>query len=534
MNSLDNYKDQVYNIGSPSPNPSKSPLKNLPKTVEKEFDFSEEVVPNTSTVKPKRKNSKTKLPKVPGSSAAKRKLDREDNLGDSPPKRVKMMTPEMFEDYLKKVDEKNEKSKKESEEFFSKSLAKFESRFDDLAKDTDESITKGLSKFDRRLDGLASKLDKVIVDNAEASEQVKTEITGMKEQVSGLQASVDDQRVKFENKLVELEGNFDKLSESVISASNINTKEIMETLVPLVKDEVIATVKKEVKDEVLPPVKATWNAIQAQKVFEHEHSMLVLGLQADKPPMEAAENLLRNDLKVSNENMFKISVKKAIRLGKAEGNKIPPLLVTFGHPSERNLVLGHSKNLKGTRVSLKKSVPDNYREAFKRFEDQSFKLRNMPGLEYQAQIVFDGHLMLLRTKCKDTVDNKYHYTTYSKFEPPMETDTDKKSNIKTPSGTKTSPIPDSSVLSKANASLYMSVKGMKDDITEENFKKELLAYLKEEHRNFVVDFTKKKSGLAIIFCNSWESANTIATTYTNKFMNNSVSFTLFCAQNPDI
>ena len=84
--------------------------------------------------------------------------------------------------------------------------------------------------------------------------------------------------------LVEIEGNFVKLSESVISASNINPKEMMEALVPMVKDEVIATVKKEVKDEVLPPVKATWNAIQAQKVFEHEHSMLVLGLQTDKPP----------------------------------------------------------------------------------------------------------------------------------------------------------------------------------------------------------------------------------------------------------
>ena len=436
----------------------------------------------------------------------------------------------MFEEYIKKVEE----SRKETEEQFSKGLAKFENRLDDLAKDTDESIAKGLSKFDRRLDGLASKLDKVIVDSSEASEEVKKEFVGMKEQVSGLQQSLDNQRIKFESKLEELEGNFSKLSESVLSANSTNIQEIKETLIPIVKEEVIATVKKDIKDEILPPVQATWNAIQAQKVFEHEHSLLVFGLESPKVPMEATLDLLKNNLKVTEESMLKISVKKAIKLGNSEGNKIAPLLITFGHPSERNLVMGHSKNLKGTKISLKKSVPPNYREAFKKFEDQSFKLRNMPGLDYQAQIIFDGHIMLLRTKVKDTTDSKYHYTTYWKFEPPMEpVKPDQKSSIKTPVGTKASPIPDDSVMSKVNASVYMSVKGMTDDITEDNFKKELLEYLKDEDRNLVIDFKKKRVGLGIIFCRNWEAANTIVSKYSDKFMNKPVSFTLFCANNPE-
>ena len=144
---------------------------------------------------------------------------------ESPPKRAKMMSPEMFEAYMKKVDD----SRKETEEYFSKGLAKFENRLDDLAKDTDESIAKGLSKFDRRLDGLAIKLDKVIDDNGEASEEVRKEFVGIKEQVSGLQQSVDNQRIKFESKLVELEGNFCTLSESVLTASTTNTQEIKDS-----------------------------------------------------------------------------------------------------------------------------------------------------------------------------------------------------------------------------------------------------------------------------------------------------------------
>jgi hypothetical protein len=530
MNSLKHYKDQVYNLGSPSPTPSRSPLTSLPRNLETEFEFPE--TPSSKS-KPKRNTNKTKIPKI--SSATKRKLECTEKTG-SPPKKLKMMSEDQFQEYLKKLDDKAEQTKKETDELFAKNLAHFENRLDGLARDTDESITKGMSKFGTRLDGLAKKLDKVIDDNSETKAEVKSEFVNIKEQVSGLQTSVDTHRIKFENKLVILEGNFQQLSESVITASLNNTKEIKEALIPLVKEvkeEVSNSVKKDVKADILPPVRATWNAIQAQKVWEHEHSLLVFGFASSKSPTEAALDILKTNLKISEENMMKISVKKVIRLGKGDGNKIPPLLITFGHPSERNLALNHSKHLKGTKVTIKKSVPKNYQDEFKRFDDQSFKLRNMPGLDYQAQIVFDGHLMLLRTKLKDTTENKYHYTTYWTFDPPMETETDQKSNIKVPPGTKASPIPTTDVMSKANASIFMSVKDMTEDTTEDNFKTNLLAYLKEEHRPHVTDFKMKKKGLGIIFCNTWESANLIASTYKEKFMNHSVNFAMFCTKNPD-
>ena len=75
---------------------------------------------------------------------------------------------------------------------------------------------------------------------------------------------------------------------------------------------------------------------------------------------------------------------------------------------------------------------------------------------------------------------------------------------------------------------------MSEELTEDTFKREILSYLKEEHRPMMIDFKMKKKGLGIIYCDSWNSAKTITTTYTDKFMNNPVSFTMFCYENPDV
>ena len=185
--------------------------------------------------------------------------------------------------------------------------------------------------------------------------------------------------------------------------------------------------------------------------------------------MEATNDFMKKDLKISDENLRTITVKKAMRLGKAEADKIQPVLVTFSHPSERNLVMFHSKNLRNNRISMKKSVPKQYREEFRKFEDQSFKLRNMPDLSYQTQIVFDGHIMLLRYKLRDTPEDKYHFMTYWQYEPPMVIESGPSSSLRIPPGTKASPPPSADVVAKANSSFFFSVRGLNEDITEDTF-----------------------------------------------------------------
>ena len=90
-----------------------------------------------------------------------------------------------------------------------------------------------------------------------------------------------------------MEENLNRLSESVMSTSAASTHEIKEAITPLLKEEVAEAVKKEANVKLLPSVKSTWNAIQAQKVWEHEHSLLVFGLQGTNPPFEIAVDFLK-------------------------------------------------------------------------------------------------------------------------------------------------------------------------------------------------------------------------------------------------
>ena len=520
MNSLESYKSQVYNIGSPTPSPSRTPLSRLPPNLEEDFEFtaSTETITNSG-----KKVSACKIPKFKASSAVKRKAVDSFDIGKASPKRLKMISQEQFNEF-------RAQSKKDTEESFSKAMTEFMKQ---SKLDSEKAVSDGMKKFDSRLDGLSKKLDKVIKDNSESKDEVKAEFVGLKEQVVKLKTSVDDQNLNFENRLSDLEGNVKALTDSVHENSTQNLQEIKEAIIPLIKDELIDTVKEEVKKEMMQPLRSTWIAIQKQNVWDHEHALLVFNYDAaNNSPTDSARDLLKNKLKISDENMAKIIIKQAYRLGRGSNGRVAPLFIKFGHPSERGLVLSHAKNLGNSKISVEKSVPKNYEEAFKKFKEESFKLRNMPGLDLQVQIVFDGHLMHLRTKTKDTDSDKFHYTIHSTFDPPMEPEVAvEKSSLKIPPGTRPSPKPDSALLAKINASVYMSIKGFQDNVTDDTMKRNVLEYLKEEHREKVNEIQVKKKGLLIMFCDTWENAKLISDSY-KKFMEHNVSFTLFSEKNP--
>ena len=265
-----------------------------------------------------------------------------------------MMSEKRFLEYMNKVDEKAAETKRDTETLIATTLKKFEIRVDDLVRHTDDSINKGLEKFQVRVDGLATKIYKVIKDNAEHKEVVTKEFVNIMEQVNSLQTMVTEQQTKYENKIGELEHNIAQLSDSVSSASPLDVQEMKDSLAPIINDQVSAAIKVKT-DEILPSLKSTWNCLLAQKVWEHEHSVIVFGCNTNKPLLEAANELLRINLQVNDENVQKISIKKVIRLGKLETGKTPPLLVTLGH-------LSHSKNLRNSGISLRKNVPKIYQE----------------------------------------------------------------------------------------------------------------------------------------------------------------------------
>ena len=86
-----------------------------------------------------------------------------------------------------------------------------------------------------------------------------------------LHQSVEANRIKFESKVVEIEDKVNKIQETVDNHNKVSTDTIKEVL----DAEMIPKIKDELKKDILSPVEVTWNAIQAQKVHEHEHNLIV-------------------------------------------------------------------------------------------------------------------------------------------------------------------------------------------------------------------------------------------------------------------
>ena len=241
-------------------------------------------------------------------------------------------------------------------------------------------------------------------------------------------------------------------------------------LLLFLEEQIVPKLKTEVKSDVLKAVSATWKAQLADKVREHEHSAIVFGFPVSRGSLDDAKMFLEKDLKLSRKSFNKIFLKQAVRLGKGDGNRPPPLLMHFSHPSERNLVLSHSVNLKDRSITIEQHVPKIYQAEFKKFKNIAYKLRNMPEMEYQTRIVFDNHQMLLRFKLRDTDDKKYHYITHSDYVPPMEgADSELKSSIQIPQGTIATPVISPSISDKANRSFFMT--GMTTQRTQDSFRK---------------------------------------------------------------
>ena len=505
MFTLKSYKDQVYNIGSPSPNPNSSPLKSLPKLPEKNFVIS----PSKVTLRPKRnKESKVGSPVTPPRKPKRKLVSADQSSGGSPLKKPKMISKEQF-------DEAMEKERVENKSNIDKVLASL------------GAVTTSLSTLSSQLHTLS---DEVKINNKE----VKEEIAVVNGKVTSLQSSIEDTRINLESKFKELEGTVQVLQKTVAETNAITADNIKEAVLPILEEQVIPKVKAELKKEILAPVEAAWNAMQSQDVQEHEHNLIVFNYKTnDKNLNKAAADFLRDEMKVTDDDLLKISLKKVYKLGNGKAGREPPLIIKFGHPSERNYILTFSRNIKDRKISVEKDIPKIYQKQHKIFKELAFKLRNMPEMDYQTQIIFDGHFMRLRYKKKDRDGEKYHYVIHSSWKPPMESVQVESSTIKTPIGTRATPAIDSSVTEKANTAIFMTLKGMNVRHTDDTFKTTFKEYLKAEHKDFVTEVkATKKPDLVIIYCINWEASHTIASQYKDKFMDHEVSFSLFEKTNP--
>ena len=270
--SLSNYKQQVYNPGSPNPNPTLSPLKCLPRTP---LDNSQY---NIVTLDPE-----NPLKLVIG-SATKRKLssdsDSSSNTETSPSKKLRMMTPEDVE----KMNETLMNRFKQSQDEANKTLlSQITAKFDGYSAEN-KSLKTEMNTIATKLDVLTKKQDKA------ASEAIADKL------------AIDERFRNLEAKYESLSGMFQQTLSGNIS-----------------NDSIQAAVKTYVDNST----ESTWKANLAREVLEHEHGIVIHGYRlsgnSDQEKRESAVRFLKDELKASSDLINKIRIREVTRLGSDTG-----------------------------------------------------------------------------------------------------------------------------------------------------------------------------------------------------------------------
>ena len=386
------------------------------------------------------------------------------------------------------------------------------------------------------LTGITSRMDQFatqLASNTEQSAKTEQKLETFTNNFATFKETLENSNKNVEKKIEGLEIEIGKIQDTVENSAAKITEEVKSTIVPFIQDEIAPKMKSEIKTEVLRAVDASWKLQLAKENRENDCCAIVFGLPVQTSPKNDASNFLKNDLKMNEESLGKINLKQMSRLGKGRGDRPPPLLLTFSHPSDRSLVFSHSRNLKNTKISLEKQIPKLYQNEHKKFKNLAHKLRNMPDMNYQTDISFDGHLMQLRYKKRDTPGQKYHYIIHSEYFPPVEkASSELKSSTFVPPGTVATPAISAEMMSKANCSFFMT--GMTIERTEDTFRQLLMEHINLADRDSVTDVKLNRTNTAVIYCRTWEDCSRIVSSKKDeRFQNEKVFLSLFSDKKPD-
>ena len=455
------YKEQVYNPGSPNPNPSISPLKILPKDLQS---------PYRSTPDPENPL------KITLSCKRKRNNDPEGSSN----KKQKMATKE-------EIEEMNEKL------------------------------------FKRFLDAQATS-SRALCD--EIKKEIKEDIGSIKDKIDSLSekqeaASVENKKDKEEN-----EARFKALEDKLEALENQSTSRNVEGYE--------GTIQSAVQNYVDNNSDNSWKANLAREVFDHDHGLVVHGIRIDGKDdaarRNAARKFVREELKASEELLNRIKIKDVIRLGADNGEgKPPPILIKLGHPTERNLLLPLSRNLR-RGIDIDKNIPKMYLHKHKEFKRLAWKLKTVHDV--QAQVIFDSHNLVLRYKKKDDGPIKYNWTIEKEFFPkPGDAAISlNRASARDPDKVDT-PVIDTTSTAESNQTIIVT--GVCDTVVKDNVSTEFMTYFDSKDHAHLVKIDLKHKGTVVITCRDWDGCKHIADNYSDKmFKGKVIYFTLFREENP--
>ena len=462
--SLKHYKDQVYNPGSPNPNPKSSPLRSLPKQTN--FD--------SLSINPEN-------PLKLVFSASKRKKSSSSESSPSPKKKTKMMDPEEM-------------------------------------KQLTENITAAVSQ------SVSKAILQTLRDNQDETKQDMLDLNVKIDNLTKIQEkSADDAKAEknaTEARFQALEKQMDEMRKSKVTEAAATDTEAIEEVV---------------KSFVDKSSDGSWKANLAKEVFEHEHGVIIHGIRFDctdeNTKKKEALAFLKNELKASEDLVKKVKIKEVVRLGADNGaGKPPPILIKFGHPTERNQILPLSSNL-SRGISMDKNIPKLYQQKHKEFKKLAWKLKTIHDV--QSQVIFDSFTLVLRYKKKDEGANKYNFVNEKEWYPkPGEIPPPQTKGLRNDPNKHETPAIDISKHSESNK--VVIVTGVHDTINGKNVKTEFLNFFEENDREKILDIRYKAKGTVVLTCKDWASCKLIADSYEKKsFHDEKITFHLFSEDEPE-
>ena len=194
MYSLNSYKEQVYNLGSPQPSPSRSPLKSLPKA-------KNDIIENFVFPSPAIKAPQTPSRKRKGVTS---------QLSDSP-KKLKTMTPQQMQEMFSGLQ------------------------------------SSMLKLVDEKLDTFSKKLEA----QDKKTEEVNNNVSDLKETFVNFKNTMENNNKVLEEKINLMESEFVKMQDKVDNCVSKASEEVKAAVTPLIHDEIVPNLKSEIKSEVL-------------------------------------------------------------------------------------------------------------------------------------------------------------------------------------------------------------------------------------------------------------------------------------------
>ena len=228
--------------------------------------------------------------------------------------------------------------------------------------------------------------------------------------------------------------------------------------------------------------------------------------------------------------MNKIRIKEVIRLGtQTSSDKHPPILVRFGHPTERNQMLPQSRNLP-RGITVDKFVPKLYLKKHKEFKKLAWKLKTVHD-DIHTQVIFDSYNLVLRYKKKDEGANQYNYIIEKEFHPkPEDSNILSRPEARDPNK-KDTPTIDISKQARCNRSIIVS--RVPETIDDSNATKDIIGHLDNRDHHHLMEVQFKSKGTVVLVCKDWASCKLIFDKYAKtRIQDKEVLFTMFSENEP--